>query len=351
VRALSHLGRAGAGALAVLAALALTQAATSGALRGTGTSLAAGADLSARTTQAIAEQRPVPDVAPGAATPAPAVALPAIPIGRQAIRVPMLMYHYIRVNPVPGDQLGFNLSVTPNDFGAQMDWLAANHYHPVDLKDVRAYFAGQAPLPSKPVVITLDDGYKDLYTTAYPILLAHHFKAVAYIVAGFLGAPNNVNRDQVVEMSANGIEIASHTVSHVDLTKTPDGELQRQLNDARADLEALVGKPVLDFAYPAGRYDGRVIAAVKAAGYQTATTTEPGVEHAAGDRFAWTRVRVSGGENLPAFVQSLGQPEATEELPASQVEPVERTPYNPLSDPKSWPSRLRQAFLLRHLLP
>jgi len=99
--------------------------------------------------------------------------------------------------------------VSPDDFTAQMDWLMVNRYHPVDFNDMRAYFAGTTPLPSRPVVITFDDGYADLYTTAYPILAAHHFKAVAYIVSSFVGQSRYVTKEQVLEMDRKGIQIAS----------------------------------------------------------------------------------------------------------------------------------------------
>ena len=72
--------------------------------------------------------------------------------------------------------------MTPGDFQAQMDWLAANHYHPITIADLRAYFQSGSALPSRPVVLTFDDGYADFYSTAFPILDGHHFKAVAYIV-------------------------------------------------------------------------------------------------------------------------------------------------------------------------
>jgi hypothetical protein len=63
-----------------------------------------------------------------------------IPPGRPSVAVPILMYHHVRVNPNPRDALGFDLSVTPSDFRAQMDYLASAGYHPVDLSDLRAYY-------------------------------------------------------------------------------------------------------------------------------------------------------------------------------------------------------------------
>lgn len=240
-----------------------------------------------------------------------------IPPGRPTVRVPILMYHYIRVSPDPSDRLGFNLSVTPADFSRQMDWLAANGYHPVDFDDLRGYLLGREDLPSRPVILTFDDGYRDMYTTAFPILRSHQFKAVSYIVSGFVNSPPYVTADQVMEMDVNGIQIGAHTVSHADLTMVSAADLRREVFDSRVSLEALVGHPVLDFCYPAGKFNDAVVRMVQEAGFQTATTTQPGVTHSAADRFVWTRVRVSGGESLEQFISDLGQPEPSiVEMPA-----------------------------------
>jgi len=228
-----------------------------------------------------------------------------IPPGRPAVSVPILMYHYIRINPDPRDGLGFNLSVTPEDFRAQMDWLAANGYHPINFEDMRGYLQGRHGLPARPVILTFDDGYRDVYTTAYPVLRAHRFKAVAYIVSGFIGSPSSVTAEQVQEMDSNGIQIASHTVSHADLTRTSAPELSRQLRESKVTLEALVGHPVVDFCYPSGAVNPRVADAVAAAGYQSSTTTAPGNLHSLADRFLWGRVRVGGGERLDRFAADL----------------------------------------------
>ncbi len=253
----------------------------------------------------------------------PPAAAELVPPGRATVRVPILMYHYIRVVTDPRDQLGFNLSVTPADFGQQMDWLQANGYHPIDLDDLRGYLLENRTLPARPIVLTFDDGYRDLYTTAFPVLHRHHFKAVSYVVTGFVGSPNNVSADQILEMEANGVQIAAHTVSHADLTKLSPADLRHEVADSKAWLEGLLGHPVLDFCYPSGRVNAAVVQAVQAAGFQSATTTQPGQVHSAADRFMWTRVRVSGGEPLQRLTADLGQPEPAQQGPltAAALEP------------------------------
>jgi peptidoglycan/xylan/chitin deacetylase (PgdA/CDA1 family) len=301
-----YLGRVGAGALVAVAILALA-----GATEGSSTAPFHAQFNPDPVNNSVSQPGLADPAAPGPISPLFDQARLMVPMGRGAIQVPILMYHYIRENPVPGDKMGFDLSVTPADFNQQLDWLQSNGYHTVDFNDLRAYFDNQAPLPSRPVILTFDDGYQDLYTTAYPILRAHSFKGVAYLVSGFLGAPNNVSREQVVEMDGHGIQVGAHTVSHVDLTKAGDAELAHQVGDSRVDLEHLVGHPVVDFCYPSGRFDGRVAAAVKAAGFQTATTTQPGTQHSVADRFTWSRVRVSGGEGLDRFARDLSPQEPT----------------------------------------
>lgn len=249
-----------------------------------------------------------------------------VPLGHSTITLPILMYHYVRPQPsMRTDLLGYRLSVSPEDFRLQMDWLRANGYHTVNFNDVRAYFAGVRPLPSKPVVITLDDGYRDLYTNAYPILMAHRFTAVAYIVTSFVDQSRYVTTDQIVEMDRAGIEIASHTVNHADLARLSYAGCLNEVVGSKLWLERLVRHPVLDFAYPSGQISPAAIAAVRNAGYDTAVTEMTSIVHSQADRYTWTRVRVGGGESLSDFVTNLGASMSTAPVTFTNVaiqEPV-----------------------------
>lgn len=226
--------------------------------------------------------------------------------GPSSIKVPILMYHYIRVVTDPNDGMGFRLSVTPADFAAQMGWLAANGYHPITLEDLNAYLSGTRGLPSKPVILTFDDGYADFYNTALPILRAHDFVAVEYVVSGFMGWPGYMSADQILEANRVwGIEIGSHTATHVNLTTQSADGLLSQLTASKHALETLLGHPVLSFCYPGGRFNSSAMAAVQAAGYRDATTTQPGLAHTLADRYAWGRLRISGGESLDEFAWAV----------------------------------------------
>ena len=230
-----------------------------------------------------------------------------VPVGASMLRLPILMYHYIRTPPsTRTDMLGYRLSVSPQDFQAQMDWLYANHFHPVTFDQVRAYFAGRVPLPSKPVVVTFDDGYADLYTTALPILEAHGFTAVAYIVSGFVDRGRYVTHDQVLQMDRAGIEIASHTVDHADMARVSSGMAAYQLVESKRWLEGLLGHPVVDFAYPSGQYTWQTVQLLGQFGYDTAVIEDGTSMHSRANRYTWGRVRVGGGETLHDFIANLG---------------------------------------------
>jgi peptidoglycan/xylan/chitin deacetylase (PgdA/CDA1 family) len=229
------------------------------------------------------------------------------PPGQATIQVPILMYHYIRTCPNPADKVGCGLSVSPAVFRQQMQYLADNGYRTVTIAQLRAYFRGTGGLPVKSVALTFDDGYQDFYTAAFPILREFDFTATSYVISGFVDDANqhSLRSWQIVELSTYGIEIGAHTFNHPDLTKLTAAQVAAQLGPPRAALEKIVGAPVLDFAYPAGRYDRAVEAQVAAAGYQSAVTTVPGVAHGWADRFTWTRQRVEGGEGMAAFARSV----------------------------------------------
>jgi peptidoglycan/xylan/chitin deacetylase (PgdA/CDA1 family) len=246
-----------------------------------------------------------------------------VPVGTPAIRLPILMYHYIRRPPsMRTDMLGYKLSVSPEDFRTQMDWLYANGYHPVNFHQVRSYFEGARALPSRPIVITFDDGYQDLYTEAFPILQAHGFTAVAYIVTSFVGRPAYVSREQVVEMDRAGLEIGSHTVDHANLARMSFGSTTYQVLQSKHSLEEMLGHQVLDFAYPSGQFNGQTMVAVRDAGYDTAVTTAMSTTHSMIDRYAWGRVRVGGGESMEDFISSLGTSMPSVTITTVDVEPL-----------------------------
>jgi len=229
---------------------------------------------------------------------------PAVP--RPLLRVPILMYHYIRVNPNPVDRVGAGLSVNPDLFARQMAYLAEAGYTPVTLEDVYAAWTVGAPLPPKPVILTFDDGYRDFFTAAYPVLKAHGFKATVYVIVDFLDRPAYLTWEMLSTLVSEGlVTVGAHTLTHVDLTAAAPDRARREVFLSKQRLEERLGVAVVDFAYPAGRYNPTVVGLVDAAGYRTAVTTRPGAVLRLEERLTLPRVRVDGREGLAEFIPRL----------------------------------------------
>ena len=224
------------------------------------------------------------------------------------INVPIVYYHYIRVNPKTGDALGYELSVTPTNFQAQMDWLRIAGGHPVTLAQVMAAAGGGPALPRHPVVLTFDDGHSDFATVAVPVLLREHFVATAFVVPGFLGSASYMTVSQVKAVSAAGMVIGAHTMHHLNLSKVPPQLASVEISASRSILEQMTGKPVLDFAYPYGGYDQAVVDLVQRAGFHEAVATTWGTQQCLSNRYALHRLEVLGQDSIAAFASLAGLP-------------------------------------------
>jgi peptidoglycan/xylan/chitin deacetylase (PgdA/CDA1 family) len=217
------------------------------------------------------------------------------------------MYHYVDASLNPTDPYAAGNTVSPEQFAAQMDYLAANGYHPVTLEQVYIAMAGLGSLPAKPVVLTFDDGWKDQYTVVFPILRSHDFVATFFVITGHvgLGHERSMSWDELREMEDQGMAIESHTVHHLDLRTLTPVRLQSELTESRDNIWAMLGELPMAFAYPSGAYNQRVIAAVRAAGYRIAVTTHFGKILDPSHTFEWPRVRVTPYESLAVFAREL----------------------------------------------
>ncbi len=181
----------------------------------------------------------------------------------------VLMYHYIREMPPEDDAIGRGLTVTPATFELQLQQLLAAGYQTVTPQSIR-----QGSLPEKPAIITFDDGYSDAYTQAYPILQKFGAQALFYVITNRVGQDGFMSWPQIQEMAAYGMTFGSHTLDHVDLTETALSaeRMKEELAKSKKTIEEHLGRPVTDFCYPSGQYNDVAVAAVKSAGYLSATT-------------------------------------------------------------------------------
>src|SRR5439155_20017334 len=190
------------------------------------------------------------------------------------VLVPILMYHYIRVNPNTHDRLGADLSVRPDMFAQEMKLLATDGFHTMTIDDLAAVILNGAPLPNHPIILTFDDGYEDFYTAAYPVLRRYGLGATSFVITGRVGQGGYLTWDQMLKMQATGlVQFESHTVHHVMMTRISLARAQRELIDSKAALEQELGTQVDVFCYPSGRYNERVEMLLRQDGYIAGVST------------------------------------------------------------------------------
>jgi peptidoglycan/xylan/chitin deacetylase (PgdA/CDA1 family) len=217
-------------------------------------------------------------------------------------RVPILMYHVISAPPAGTPYPA--LWVAPGLFAAQMHALARAGYRAVTLERVMRAWTDGAPLPAHPIVLSFDDGYRSDDTHAGPVLRRLGWPGVLNLELDN-AAPDGISDTRIRHLIAGGWEIGSHTLTHPDLTTLPDAALRHELEVSRAEIRRRFGRTPTTFCYPAGRYDARVVQAVRAAGYTSATTEQPGWASPSGDRLTLPRIRVSGGESPATLLAAI----------------------------------------------
>jgi peptidoglycan/xylan/chitin deacetylase (PgdA/CDA1 family) len=203
--------------------------------------------------------------------------LPAT-LPNRTIAVPILMYHRIDYLRPSLPQITRRLTVDPSDFAAQMRWLKGSGFHTLTQRQLFDALELGDELPPKPVVLTFDDGYRDVLGKASPVLVGLHLHATAYVITDRISGPDTsfLTWPELAILERRGLEIGSHTVHHLELPGLSDSEALRELVDSRRALEAHLHHPVQWFAYPAGAFDARTTQLVRRAGYVLAVTTKPG---------------------------------------------------------------------------
>jgi peptidoglycan/xylan/chitin deacetylase (PgdA/CDA1 family) len=224
------------------------------------------------------------------------------PVRDNATPVPILMYHVI-AEPPPGAPYP-ELFVSEADFAGQMRWLARHGYQAVTQRDVWNHWHRGATLPPKPIVISFDDGYRSVAVTALPHMKRRSWPGVLNLTVKNLRVSGGLSAFKVRMLIAAGWELASHTLTHPDLTGLDERALAREVTRSRAVLRSRFGVPVDFFCYPAGRYDSSVIRAVRRAGYLGATTTVEGLARPR-KPYELRRVRVSASDGVQGLAEKL----------------------------------------------
>ncbi len=229
--------------------------------------------------------------------------------------IPVLTYHRIAN--------GWNPSlspyvVRPSRFARQMRFLTRRGYRTLSLDEFYRTLSSDGALDrSRSVVITFDDGFEDFAEYAWPILSGLDLKATLFMVAGLAGQaarwlasedptpPRLLSWETLRTLSADGLDIQSHSLTHPDLTAIAERDVRHELEISRAVLEQRLGRPVRYFAYPKGRYNQAVEGLLPESGYLVGFTTDRGVCRVPAHFSSLPRVGIEGSDSLLTFLFKL----------------------------------------------
>ena len=225
---------------------------------------------------------------------ATASSLLLINYARQKYVVPIIMYH--SVNPQPNPEIK-RLIVSPETFKRQMRFLKEHKYNVLPLEAVVSFIKDRKRFPPRTVAITFDDGYRDNYIYAFPVLKKYNLPATIFIIVNEVERPqgDRLGWREIKEMQDSGIiSIGSHTIGPEPLVKIKSKEeVKRQIFDSKKILEQKLGSKVNIFSYPEGMFDAKIRQLVIDAGYIAAVATKPGERYPDDDVFALKRIRIS----------------------------------------------------------
>jgi peptidoglycan/xylan/chitin deacetylase (PgdA/CDA1 family) len=230
------------------------------------------------------------------------------PIGQGfSLDVPILMYHYISVPPPEADEIRLDLSVTPAQFEAQLAYLRQAGYETISMRQLTYALSQQAPLPPKPIIITFDDGYRDNYENAFPLLRKYGYTGVFFIFNHPIdtGNADYLTWEMVIEMHKAGMEFGSHSYRHWNLWGRDVDFLVYEIVGSKEAIEQRIGEPVRFFAYPFGYYDDLTIRVLESAHFWSAVTTELGIEQSFDNRFEMPRIRMHGYDTVDDLAKKL----------------------------------------------
>jgi peptidoglycan/xylan/chitin deacetylase (PgdA/CDA1 family) len=223
-------------------------------------------------------------------------------------RLPCFTYHH--VDP----KLNNSIAIKPSTFEAQLKVLKDEGYHTITARQLAEYHAKGTPLPEKPVMITFDDGWKNQFQYAAPLLKKYGFVATFFVNPQLIGRGSAyMTRGMLVALKDAGNDIESHTWTHLALTRQREesqqdfqNRIMRQMTLADTWLKQVVGSKPVALCYPFGYYDIEAASRAKAAGYKLAFTTDEGVADARPwDAMIMKRFTVNRADSLAGFKTRL----------------------------------------------
>lgn len=196
------------------------------------------------------------------------------------------------------DNLRAPFSVSPKEFERQIKWLKQNDLI-ISPDEFRQFLSGTLKVSGKKVLITIDDGFENVFDIALKVLTKHRASAILFAVPNWIGTTGFMDKSQLIELADNNIEIGSHSISHQSMARAGTDLARDEIFRSRHLLEDLIKRPVTAFAYPYGTlndFNNDTRAMAGEAGYDLVFTSQHGPTIATTDALEIPRVKVEGGD-------------------------------------------------------
>jgi peptidoglycan/xylan/chitin deacetylase (PgdA/CDA1 family) len=224
--------------------------------------------------------------------------------------IPILLYHSVTDDPALAIR-GFE--TPPATFARHLDRLVGGGFTSLTVTELAGHLrAGGAGMPSRPVVITFDDGWAD-FAGAAEALAQRELLATLYVTTGWLDRPGFLSAAQLPSLPSLGVEIGAHSHTHPQLDTLRARRLRQEITEPRRRLEEVLQRAVPSFAYPHGYSSVQVRRTVREAGYTSAAAVKNALSSAGDDVFDLARLTVlptTSDEDLDRWLAGTGAPVA-----------------------------------------
>ena len=224
----------------------------------------------------------------------------------------ILLYHNVGRD-------GAYLTVTPENFEAQIDFLQKNNYRIISLHDLVDNLRHGHAIKPKTVVLTFDDGFTGIYDFVFPALRERHLAATFFIATDLAGGSLKLGSghslpvmgwEQIWEIGGTPhLEMAPHSLSHRELSALNYDKMVEEVQKSRAALEEKTGRRSDFFAYPRGKWTPEIVRVLKEKGFAAAVTVQQGLVAADANPYLLHRNTIdSSVADLKLFEARLGWP-------------------------------------------
>jgi peptidoglycan/xylan/chitin deacetylase (PgdA/CDA1 family) len=232
--------------------------------------------------------------------------------------IPILMYHSISGDPETGVHPYYRTSTSPQQFASQMKYLHDHGYRTLSMGEISAQLQRTGPVEGKPVVITFDDGYRDFYREAFPVLDHFGFSATVFLPTSFIGdqtlrfkSKDCLNWAEIRELQKAGISFGSHTVTHPQLHTLSVVAIREEITKSKSTIEEKLHCAVESFAYPYAfpqadaDFKKMLRDSLRLAGYRNGVCTTVGRANRSSEPLFMERLPINSCDDAPLFRAKL----------------------------------------------